>query len=129
MVLTETDLEAFRARLTGDLEQAQREIEQIDEQVQSYLASGQDSSYGVDNHLGDQADVVYEEERLLSIQARLRDRKDLIEVALLKFDNGTYGLCEECHRPIAEDRLAALPYATHCIECAEKLDRRRGGRR
>lgn len=128
MVLTENDLQSFRARLSTELDQTTNEIREIDEQVQTYLASGQDSSYGVDNHIGDQADIVYEEERLLSVRARLRDRQSLIEAALLKIDRGQYGYCEECHQPIPQDRLDALPYATHCIQCAEKRDRRRGGR-
>ncbi|HUZ01692.1 MAG TPA: TraR/DksA C4-type zinc finger protein [Thermomicrobiaceae bacterium] len=128
MVLTENDLRVFRARLNTALDQTMNEIRGIDEQVQTYVASGQDASYGVDNHLGDQADVVYEEERLLSVRAGLRDRQDLIEAALLKMDRGQYGVCDECHQPIAQDRLEALPYAAYCIRCAEKLDRRRGGR-
>ena len=40
-----------------------------------------------------------------------------------KFDAGTYGTCETCGRPISEERLEAIPYATQCIDC-----RRRGER-
>ena len=40
--------------------------------------------------------------------------------ALRKIDDGTYGLCDRCHKPIAPGRLEALPYATLCIECAER---------
>ncbi len=32
-------------------------------------------------------------------------------------DQGTYGVCESCGRPIGGDRLAALPDATRCVAC------------
>jgi RNA polymerase-binding transcription factor DksA len=43
-----------------------------------------------------------------------------IEVALAKFDDGTYGECESCHRRITEARLEAMPAARLCIECASQ---------
>lgn len=41
-----------------------------------------------------------------------------IRKALARIEAGTYGECESCGEPIGEKRLAALPYATTCIECA-----------
>lgn len=41
-----------------------------------------------------------------------------IEAALARIAAGTYGACEACGEPIDEKRLAALPYAARCIECA-----------
>ena len=41
-----------------------------------------------------------------------------VRVALLRIDQGAYGLCEVCGTPIPEGRLAALPWATRCIRCA-----------
>lgn len=124
VVLSQDQMTSLRDRLTRELDETNAEINEISEQVRTYL-EGQDNNYGVDNHLGDQADVVYEEERLLSVRERLTDRKVLIEQALTKMDRGTYGICENCHQPIAPDRLAALPFATLCISCQEKRDRHR----
>ncbi len=42
-----------------------------------------------------------------------------IRKALARIEAGTYGICDSCGEPIAEKRLAALPYATTCIECAK----------
>jgi RNA polymerase-binding transcription factor DksA len=39
---------------------------------------------------------------------------------LAKFDHGTYGECESCHRRIPEARLEAMPAARLCIECASQ---------
>ena len=39
-----------------------------------------------------------------------------IDDALRRIEDGTYGVCVVCGRPIGEDRLAAVPYATLCID-------------
>lgn len=41
-----------------------------------------------------------------------------VEAALERMEHGTYGRCQGCGKPIAPDRLAALPYTSYCIECA-----------
>jgi RNA polymerase-binding protein DksA len=41
-----------------------------------------------------------------------------IRTALEKIDRGSYGECATCGAPIGEKRLAAVPYATQCIDCA-----------
>jgi DnaK suppressor protein len=39
-----------------------------------------------------------------------------IEMALRRIDDGTYGTCVVCGRPIGAERLEAVPYATLCID-------------
>ena len=41
-----------------------------------------------------------------------------IDRALERIEQGGYGRCEQCGRPIAEQRLRAVPYATTCIDCS-----------
>ncbi|MFC3095190.1 TraR/DksA family transcriptional regulator [Alteromonas sediminis] len=41
-----------------------------------------------------------------------------IEHALVRLRAGEYGVCEKCGADIAEARLTAVPYATHCRQCA-----------
>lgn len=41
-----------------------------------------------------------------------------IDQALLRRDDGSYGLCVGCTEPIPTERLAAVPYARHCVPCA-----------
>lgn len=70
----------------------------------------------------DEADAVTQElESNLSIQLHERDRHSLIliEKALSKFANDTYGMCESCDEPIDVRRLKARPLATLCISCME----------
>jgi DnaK suppressor protein len=58
------------------------------------------------------------------IQLKLKqtDAKILqaIEEALRRIEKGTYGVCRDCGEPIAEARLAAIPWTRVCIACKEK---------
>lgn len=46
-----------------------------------------------------------------------------VEHALHKLEDGRYGLCEKCNRPIAPARLEARPEARLCIDCAASAGR------
>src|SRR5690606_18498735 len=46
-----------------------------------------------------------------------------VESALARQRNGTYGLCVECGRWIALERLRAVPTATRCIDCQSRYER------
>lgn len=48
------------------------------------------------------------------LDAKLRD----VERALVKLDEGTYGVCDSCGEPIGTERLEAIPWATLCVRCA-----------
>jgi DnaK suppressor protein len=36
---------------------------------------------------------------------------------LQRIENGGFGTCGRCGKPIAEERLEAIPYANRCIDC------------
>ncbi len=45
----------------------------------------------------------------------------LIDSALIRIKNGTYGTCLGCSKKIPHPRLEAVPYAIKCIECQSKV--------
>jgi RNA polymerase-binding transcription factor len=47
----------------------------------------------------------------------------LIQDALKRTANGSYGLCVECQQEVQKKRLDAVPWARHCIECQEKQEK------
>ena len=47
----------------------------------------------------------------------MREQLAEVKAALAKFEDGTYGKCEECGKPIAPERLEAVPYAKLCVDC------------
>jgi len=64
------------------------------------------------------ATQVFEQQRDLALRDRSEQQLALVESALERIRHGTFGKCVRCGEPIAADRLEALPWAEHCIECA-----------
>lgn len=60
------------------------------------------------------------------IQFRLSERESQlvadIDQALLRLDEGAYGVCARCGQAISERRLEALPTARHCAPCQSALE-------
>ena len=73
-------------------------------------------------HMADIGSDAFEQEFTLSLMASEEDTLELVEQALDRIRQKTYGTCEECGGVIAKKRLEALPYAGTCIRCAEKLE-------
>ena len=48
-----------------------------------------------------------------------------VEEALNRIETGAFGVCLGCEEEISGKRLRAVPWASHCLSCQEKLDRRR----
>ena len=77
-----------------------------------------------------------ESDRNFLLRIKDRERKLILKVkeALDRIDNGTFGICESCGRPISEKRLLARPVTTQCIDCKTEEEKRersetlRGGR-
>jgi len=45
-----------------------------------------------------------------------------VKAALLRIHDGSFGTCTECDWAISPKRLAAVPWASRCIECQEAAD-------
>lgn len=58
-------------------------------------------------------------QRSIEIQIAYR-----ISSALGRFEEGCWGLCEMCKKPIEQKRLIALPQAEYCIDCQARLEKR-----
>jgi DnaK suppressor protein len=98
----------LRSHRIGDKESREQE---------ALKAAGQDVSV---DHMADFGTDNYEQEFTLGILEQdvetLRDIHD----ALGRIKDGSFGLCEECLKPIARARLRALPYARLCVDCKTK---------
>jgi DnaK suppressor protein len=70
------------------------------------------------------ASHVFEQQRDLARREHNEQHLAAIDAALARLDNGTYGLCASCHRPIAPERLEARPWAALCIDCQRAASRR-----
>ncbi len=52
-----------------------------------------------------------------------RNMLKLIQEALDRIENDTYGLCVHCENPIQPKRLEAVPWARHCLQCQSLLEK------
>lgn len=71
----------------------------------------------------DRATAAYTREFAFSLSEADRKALLLIEQALLRIEQGTYGVCVHCQGIVQEKRLEAVPWARHCLECQEMQDK------
>lgn len=66
---------------------------------------------------------VFEQQRDLALRDQARSELARVRAALKALDDGSYGTCADCGKPIAPERLEAIPWASLCIDCARKRPR------
>ena len=70
--------------------------------------------------VGDQALMDLDRELGISLMEMRNRRRQAIDEALTRLNEGTYGICAECGVEISERRLEAVPFAKLCVECQSK---------
>ena len=75
--------------------------------------------------LADKAANSYTKEFLFGQTNHDRFILQLVEEALVRIRNNSYGDCVHCHDEIQQKRLEAVPWARHCIACQEKQEQGR----
>jgi RNA polymerase-binding transcription factor len=63
------------------------------------------------------ASQVFAQQRDLALRDKADKELELVEAALRRLDEGTFGRCLRCGQEIAPGRLEALPWAAYCIAC------------
>jgi DnaK suppressor protein len=71
----------------------------------------------------DQASSERDRELGLLLGDREREKIHNIDEALLRIDEGEYGICEECDEDIPLGRLKAMPFTRHCVKCKSDLEK------
>lgn len=104
-------------QLRYQMEQRRRELVSSSNRVR--VESREDmSGMGTLDYV-DYATHSYDKEFLMSLSSLERKELHMIEEALARMDEGDYGECQECGEAISAKRLAAVPWARHCISCQE----------
>lgn len=115
-------LEHFREELEDSKERFLQVISRLEE---TGLGDTMADSLGelslYDNHPGDIGDALFERGKDVALRDNAHVMLEEVEAALKKMAAGTYGICEKCGRPIDEERLEVLPWATRCFDC-QRLD-------
>ena len=78
---------------------------------------------GLSQDDGDQVVTLTMESLRQSLQDTEYNEYTNIIAALAAIDAGTYGICQECHERISENRLKYNPNARRCLNCQEKSEK------
>lgn len=113
---TKDPFEKYRKRLLEKQEELLHDLsrnrqvtdESVDEQAQDMV---------------DRATSAYTREFAFSLSESDRKTLLLIDQALLRLDQGSFGVCVHCQGHVQEKRLDAVPWARHCLECQEMQDK------
>jgi DnaK suppressor protein len=104
----------LRSRLEGMQKRLNEELEQLKATVRPADERREGSPFGKRE---EEATESFELEKRLTLEKRIREQLAEVEHALQKFEDGTYGKCDNCGQPIPPDRLEALPQASLCLNC------------
>ena len=78
-------------------------------------ASGDLSAYTL--HMADMSADTYERELVMDLASSEQEVLYQIDEALKRLEEGAYGTCQQCSKPITLSRLRAVPYTSLCISC------------
>ena len=98
----------------------QRALVRHEIQEQGADPDSDDVSFVDDAGFSDRSHSTQERSRLIAVVETLRSNLKDVDRALERIDDGTYGLCERCGKPIDPDRLEARPWALLCMDCKQK---------
>jgi len=110
-VLTEPDMSDF-STLKSELETKLAELLERADGIEEQLSDPGEKDWE-ENAIAKEGD-----ETLAAVgnvtETEIRD----IRLALRRIETGEYGICTVCQKPIAKARMAAVPWATTCVNCA-----------
>jgi len=109
-------LEYYKKKLVARREELIRNIARTEEEGRAA-----DDDPTVD--MADKAANSYTKEFLFGQNNTERSMLALIEGALARIKDNTYGACTNCQTELQQKRLDAVPWARHCVSCQEKMER------
>jgi RNA polymerase-binding protein DksA len=113
-------LEALKASMRSRAVQLRDEIRQtlVKSDLEHYVQIADDVRDLEDESFADlMVDV-----NLAEIDRDLEELR-LIEAAMARINEGSYGNCEDCDTPIEYERLSAAPFASRCFDCQTSFER------
>ena len=108
-------LETFKKRL----ETRQQELRRMVSRTQQ---DGRSADEDTAQDIADKAASSYNKEFLFSQSNNDRQLLLMVDGALARLREGTFGECVSCGKEINAKRLEAVPWTRHCIECQEKAE-------
>lgn len=118
--LAKSTLTRFRKQLEDEHTRLAALIEEMEQEREEARLAESAAERSPDPNSVEGGSMVFEFEKELSVAANAQDLLDKVIAAEGRIKKGTYGVCQECGKPIPVTRLDALPYVSTCVECASK---------
>jgi DnaK suppressor protein len=109
--MVEATASTYRELLTAERDRVREQLK--------HLGHDGDRS-GFDENFADSGQVTAERGEVEALVGSLLEALEDVDHALGKLDTESFGVCEECGRPIPDARLEAMPTARLCIDDASK---------
>ncbi len=116
------DLDHFRRELEAERDRLAAARDGVNHEGSLMDETG-DLSIGSGDHIADSASETYMRELDGGLEENADHLLAEVEAALTRIEDGSYGTCSVCGKPIGEERLEAVPYATLCIDDKRALGR------
>ena len=116
-IMTSAELQRIQKRL-------QRERDHLLVTLQRLAAETRDCDPEDPQDVGDFCLNSISKENLFQQRSQVQGRLRMIESALSRIDEGSFGTCQSCAGEIPDRRLEVLPWASNCIRCQELLEQR-----
>jgi DnaK suppressor protein len=110
------DQDGFRQKLLDLRESTLSEIGYTEQELK--MLQEQTGAERQDEGMGGSASFTLDREIDRALDESDRQTLRAINAALERIEEGTYGACTDCGKPIALGRLEARPYAARCIDCS-----------
>ncbi len=118
--LAKSTVERYRKRLEEERDRLLVMIRDYELELEEARLTESSSDRSPDPGNAEAGSMKFEYEKELSIEQNTVDLLGKVERALDNIENGRYGICESCGKPIPMARLDVLPYVTLCVDCARK---------
>ncbi|KOU81285.1 MULTISPECIES: TraR/DksA family transcriptional regulator [unclassified Streptomyces] len=118
---TPQEVEEARAELVSEVLRLRAELDASEVAISGLM---RDSGDGAGDDQADTGTKNITRESELALAANASSMLEQTERALERLEAGTYGLCENCGKPIGKARMQAFPRATLCVDCKQKQERR-----
>jgi RNA polymerase-binding transcription factor DksA len=113
--------QSLATALASERERLRKSLATLAETTRALGESQSDASNAGGEPVAEAIDLEEQELELL-LEYLEADRLAAVEAALHRLAENAYGTCEDCGRPVGAERLAAIPWTSRCIACAQRAE-------
>ena len=125
--MKKTDMKVYKERLLGLRARLRGDVSSMADAALRKSGNEGSEASSMPIHMAELGSDNYEQEFTLSLLATEEDTLSMIETAIQRIEDGTYGKCLACEGTIPKTRLNAIPHTPMCVKCASERDSNMAG--